>query len=439
MKTVKFTLICTLFSALLCASEVMPIDLQSVLELGGANNLTIKEFQAKQEEALKSLEKAKEWWLPNIYAGVKTQQLWGAAMNGNGSFYTDVDSDNLWGGVGVKMRLNFADGIYKTKAAQLNVRTHSFESIAEKNQVLLSCVNAYYDMAYEQLKYKAYKNLAEQSDTLMQQIAIQVEAGLRYQSELLLAKGNHAHLKLEMINAQSAYERKSAELVRLLHLKNSVKLSIGEELLLPLDFQTISDINSDIAYTNRAEIKAIDSSILSLQKEKKSITEGIWMPELSIDTYTSYFGSLRGDMTPVALNQGSKQLYPTQGLNLSLLWNIPLGELLYRSSEEKYNAKIQTERVKLQQMDAQINEELSNATQDIEIGKEKITLSKEALNSTKEALNQSIERQKQGTAKPFEVFQVQQFYLQSKIDYLKAISDYNKAQFALKVAKGETL
>jgi len=61
------------------------------------------------------------------------------------------------------------------------------------------------------------------------------------------------------------------------------------------------------------------------------------------------------------------------------------------------------------------------------------------LELTTEALNQSIERQKLGTVKPFEVFQAQQFFLQAQIDYLKAVSGYNKAQFTLKVAKGEIL
>jgi outer membrane protein TolC len=61
------------------------------------------------------------------------------------------------------------------------------------------------------------------------------------------------------------------------------------------------------------------------------------------------------------------------------------------------------------------------------------------LNLTTEALQQSIERQKMGTVKPFEVFQAQQFYLQSQIDFSEAISTFNKAQFELKVAKGETL
>ena len=52
---------------------------------------------------------------------------------------------------------------------------------------------------------------------------------------------------------------------------------------------------------------------------------------------------------------------------------------------------------------------------------------------------QSIDRQKLGTAKPFEVFQTQEFYLQARIDYPNAVISYNKAQFLLKDANGQNL
>ena len=68
-----------------------------------------------------------------------------------------------------------------------------------------------------------------------------------------------------------------------------------------------------------------------------------------------------------------------------------------------------------------------------------MTIAKQALQSSTEALTQSIDRQKLGTAKPFEVFQAQQFLSQSQTDYLKAVSEYNKAQYALSVAMGNTL
>ncbi|NCP84466.1 MAG: hypothetical protein GW823_06125, partial [Bacteroidetes bacterium] len=85
----------------LIAQDTIPINLEKVLELGGADNLTIKEYKERQELSLAELSKAKEWWLPEIYAGAQTHQLWGAAMNTDGRFFLDVNRQNLWGGLGL--------------------------------------------------------------------------------------------------------------------------------------------------------------------------------------------------------------------------------------------------------------------------------------------------------------------------------------------------
>ncbi|MDF1550483.1 MAG: TolC family protein, partial [Bacteroidales bacterium] len=92
-----------------------------------------------------------------------------------------------------------------------------------------------------------------------------------------------------------------------------------------------------------------------------------------------------------------------------------------------------------EQFEVQINEEIANAKSDLQLSKEQIETAKEALDFTTIALQQSIERQKIGTALPFEVFQAQQFFLQAQLDYLQAVSDYNKAQYALYVAAGNNL
>jgi len=423
------------------AQETLPINLQTVLEMSGANNLTIKEFHAKQELANANLSKAKEWWLPNVYAGLQTHQLWGAAMNADGRFFLDVNRQNLWTGLGLNANWNFADGIYKTKSAKLQVQASVYETQTQRNNTLLATIKAYYDLQTSQMKLIAYKNLVAQSDTITQQIAIQVEAGLRYQSELLLSKSNQSHLKIEMLNAQSEYNQKSAELVRLLNLDSKVKLVSIDSVMLPMDFQEELLSVNDTTYKNRPEIKFIDFTILSLQTERKITTTGLFIPTLNIGTYGSYFGRINGVVSPMFPLQypETKQLYPTGMLNASLTWNIPLGRLIYGGDLKQYNSQIKIQEIKSEQFKSQINEEIANAQQQLIIGKEQIQIAKEGLELTTEALSQSIERQKLGTVKPFEVFQAQQFYLQAQIDYLKAISEYNKAQFALKVAKGENL
>ena len=75
----------------------------------------------------------------------------------------------------------------------------------------------------------------------------------------------------------------------------------------------------------------------------------------------------------------------------------------------------------------------------ITITVEQMEIASEGSELAKKALSQCIQRQKLGTVKPFEILQAQEVFIKSKLDYFKSISEFNKAQFQLKVAKGESL
>ena len=210
---------------------------------------------------------------------------------------------------------------------------------------------------------------------------------------------------------------------------------------MPLNFTSELETETDSVYLNRPEIKANELQLKAIETERKKHTTGLLLPELSVGTYGSYFGRINGNVAPMFPNQypETKQLYPTVAMNVSLMWKIPLGALTYQGDKKIFDSKIRLNEIKAEQFKAQISEEIANAISDVQIGKEQIETAKESLDFTTSALSQSIDRKKIGTAKPFEVFQAQQFFLQAQLDYLKAVSDFNKAQFALKVAKSDTL
>lgn len=428
--------------------DIIPIDLEKVLELGGASNLTIMEYKERQKLSLAELTKAKEWWLPEIYAGMQTHQLWGAAMNTDGRFALDLNRQNLWTGLGVNANWDFAEGIYNARSATLYSQASSFLTQAERNQQLLQMIYTYYDLMTAQLNHNAYQNLVIQSDSIVRHIEIQVEGGLRYESELLLAKSNKNHLKVEMFNAKKDHNNASAVLKKLLNISQNVKLVSAEKSLLPLDF--VADPSSgqaglktevDSAYLIRPEMKANELQWQALKTDRKRYTTGLFIPELMVGSYVSYFGKIRGNVTPMvpADYPTTQQLYPASVLDVSLLWKIPLGDLTFRGNRKTYDSKLRLKAIEARQIKVQVNEEIAIAGSGLQLGKEQIETAKEAVDFTTAALNQSIERQKIGTALPFEVFQAQQFFLQAQLDYLKAVSAYNKAQYRLYVAMGNNL
>ena len=409
--------------------KTQAINLETVLKIGGANNLTIQEYKKRQELALANVIKIKEWWLPDIYAGTTIHQLWGSSMNGDGRFFTDVNRQNFWGGIGLNAVWDFGDGIFKSNAAELKAQAAVFETQAEQNKALLNTINTYYDFLAAQLYFKAYKQLAAEAKTIADQIGIQVEAGLRYESEKLLAKSNYHHLKVEMLNAKIQHNNKSATLVRLLNLDPNLKLVGTDSILAPLELVQAADLdyNVDSAYSGRPEIKRMGLIVQSLNEEKKVATTGLLFPELRLGTYGSVFGDV---FTPVN---------PTSAVNAALIWKIPISRFSSNGSIKQFDARIVLQETLMEQSKAQINEEVISARAQIAISKEQIEVSQEGSKLSEQALQQSIARQQMGTVRPFEILQAQEIYIKSRLDYLKAVASFNKAQYAYYVAVGNNL
>lgn len=405
------------------------LNLETVLKLAGANNLTIQKYQLKYQQALAEQSKAKEWWLPNIYFGASTHYLNGAAMNTDGQIFTDVNRNNLWTGLGIGAEIDFSKGFYSSLAAKQKAEAMQYQSAAEKNKMILQAVQAYFDLQAEQLKYFFLQELVHQSDTLSQQIKIKVDAGLIYQSDYLMSQSNYNHLKISMLQTKIEWQKKSASLANLLNLENNITLISADTFLIPL--KLIEQKNDTTNYKNgfekRPEYLGLNSELQSFQTLRKTANQGLLMPKLRMGFDNGGFGAYT---TP---------LYNTYQFNASLLWNLPLGRLTYKGDLKKYDTQILIQQNELEQFKNEYQQEVSIANSQLQIAEEQMTIGKQALQSSTEALNQSIERQKLGTAKPFEVFQVQQFFLQAQTDYVKSVSEYNKAQFTLKVAQGQIL
>lgn len=435
-------IICVLATSLAPAQEVMMIDLETVLQLSDANNLTIKQYQQQEKLAYAQLVRTREWWLPELAAGLQTQQLWGAVMNGNGNFFLDVNRDNLWSGLGVNATWDFGEEIFKTKARKLQAEAAQYQSQHQRNMAILQIIDEYYDLVGAQLAYQAYQVLVHYSDTLVQQMEIQVDAGLRPQSEFLLAKSNHYHIRVQMLEAKSVYQVKSARVVKLLNLDPAKQLVSLDTLLLPLQLMdTDEPLNFEINYQQLPEFKKSELELSALVEEKKAVVTGLLIPELRVDGYLSYFGALASPVTAILPGPGDEinQLYPTKAFNLSLMWQIPLGSLTSGGDRKIYDAKIGIQQNQLQQIKAQANEQMLASSIALANNREQMEIADEGSAYAAEALRQSMQRQALGTIKPFEVLRAQEILIKSLLDYLDAVASYNKSQYALFVAKGGDL
>lgn len=406
-------------------SEIKAINLATVLQLAGADNLSIQEYTLKQKVAVANLHTAQEWWLPNVYAGTNVHQLWGSAMNGDGAFFTDVNRQNLWGGIGINGSWDLGTSLNKVKAQKLRVKAMTFKTQTQKNHILLQSIDAYYAFLNAQLNYEAYLELASQSENITKQIGNQVKAGLKVESEYLLAKSNLGHLKIEMLNAKQEQLSASNALKILLNLPGTFTLQATDTALYPIQL-TLDELASSTEeiYKSRPEIASLQLGLKALDQEKKTVTTGLWAPTLAVNTYTSYFGDV---VSP---------LYPTSAINASLLWDINLGRALKGGQVEQYDASIALQKNQIQQAKTIISNEVELAKQQKQLAKESAAIALEGSQLARKALDQTIARQHLGTAIPLEILQAQELYIKLRLDYLKAVANHNKAEYALYVSSG---
>ena len=404
-----------------------PITLAAVLQAAGASNLTVREYELRAAQALADQAKAQEWWLPSVSAGGSTHYLRGAAMNTDGRIFTGISQNNLVAGLGISADVDFGRGPALLAAARARATAATYTSAAERNQLLLSAVQTYYDLQTEQLKADFLLALAGQADTLARQLQLQVGAGLRYQSEALLAQGNARHLRLNLLQAQVAWRKQSVKLVSLLNLPPGTRLVSAEADLIPLPALTPPPTAAPHGPQRRPEFGALIAHLQATGWQRRAVVQGLRLPRLRLGVDNWAFGSY------------GAPVYNTVQVNASLMWTLPLGRLTYNGDLRQLDTRRAVEQTQLSAFENRYALEVATAEAELASSTEQLATAREALQLTQETLRQSLARQQLGTAKPFEVFQVQQFYLQARLDYLQVISDYNKGQYALKVAQGEVL
>ena len=255
------------------------------------------------------------------------------------------------------------------------------------------------------------------------QIKVKVDAGLTYESDLLLAKSNHSYLSAEMLEANIAYSTNLSLLQEQLNISPTTELVCADTVLTKLEL-AVQETSLEDAFGKRPELKYLELQTLSLQAEKKTYSTGLLFPEIQAGTNVGLFGQ---PLSPLS-NQSV--------LNFALTWKIPLSTLNYG---KVYKSRIALSQIKIEQAKNSIAQEINSVDKTIIHYATILDLTKEAQDFSRKALMQSVERQQLGTAKILEVFQMQQAYLKSRLAYTKSVINFNVTQYRQYVAKGNNL
>jgi len=406
--------------------RAMPINLETVLKLAGANNLKIAEIKAKHNMAKAKAREAKEWIYPSVNPGFLLMNTVGSVQNAEGAFL-EVDKNSFWTGVSATVNWSVGKATYSYLSAKQNIVTTELRLQAEKNQQILNAIQAYFELGASQGELSSLIDMSQKSDDIVRQIEVHVNSGIRYKSDLLLAKARNNHVQLSVSDARENVAVNSNELLRLLNIQDDVLLVNVDTTMLPITLDDKSPESITAIFEQRPEIRAHKSTIESWSILRKTTTAGLFFPDFSLGLNNGLFGPYFNPLT----NQLSYYV--------GMQWNLPLGAVFSGGKRKQYDAQIEIETILMNQAESTVRKELQDARAKVNNATSQMGLAQEAVSYAEAALSQSIQRQNFGTALPLEVFQAQEQLLQSKVDHIKAISNYNKGQYLLYVAKGNNL
>jgi outer membrane protein TolC len=388
-------------------------------------NLDVAEAKARS---------ARDWWVPDVGAGVQMHQQNGAAMNSDGRFFLDINRQYFAAGGTVDVTLDLKDAFLGTRAAELAYRAQQQTNIQNSNEFLGFITMQYYALQATQLKLEALGDFVLYSDRIAKELEAFANAGLALRSDYIAAQANHK--KYQVRERQFAREQ--------LYISEQLKLMLGmamDSVMLTVDTTALlTDARSiavviDTAVLNHPLYRSELLKSESLEKEQKAAAIGLALPTLDANFAFGQFGDIFSatDINDNPINA----LHPTTAFYGTLGWKIPLENIFGGGNNGVLKAQF-----KLQEQEAAIRkDELSTAIRKAQHGvkqtREAYVFAEEAVTFARSAYEQSLARQQNGIASAYELFQAQEEYLNATLSWIQMRYELSVAIVALRVGRGD--
>ena len=408
----------------LIGKERLPIDLPTALRLATANNLEIAEARAQVLEAKGNSNAAEGRLIPGVSLFFRYGRTDGTVQGSFGDLM-DVTFNTLNPGVVASYFLNPGEAIFNALAAHRTVdATRANESVVTQD-VLLRVAEEYYDLVEAQAKVKVAEKAVSDSKTLLQIAEVLEKQGIGPGVDVVRAQAKLAGDEQALIQTQNEFREASINLALTLKLDSSVTLfprdkEIRQTTL--VDPQIRLDELVDIAFEKHPELRRASQEIKAADAEES----GAWLsalgPEVLLEAQVSGIG---GDFG----NIGEREIYQALvGVSISAS---SYGEI------KAARARVRRAQVLEEEMREQIRAGVVKAYDDVLSAEEKITPARREVEAAEESLKLSQVRFKRGLGLAIEVIQAEDALANARLNYIKTIVDYNKAQARLLNELGE--
>jgi outer membrane protein TolC len=434
-------------------NELQPIDLTTALNLAGVQNPELNIARTRILEAAAERQLAAAYFLPSINSGLNYDTHTGNLQQSNGNIlsvnrsalYIGAGSNAVAAGTvnipGVFLAENIGAGIFAFLSSRQTVRQREFESIAVGNQVFLEVTWAYSELLRAEGLRAAQIQARDEARVIAKLTRDFALAGLGREADANRAATQLARREAEIQAAEAEILVASANLCRLLNLDPSIRLHPTDAAVVPQpivpDPISVSELIA-LGLLNRPELAAqraaIQAALLNL--------DGARVLPFSPTTLVGFSaGGFAG---------GSNLVRPIFGgmsgrtdLDAIMFWtiqNLGVGNIaLIRLAD----AQLRVTQFQQVEILNRVRAEVAEAYARAHARYAQIGTYEDAVRSGYLAYHQDLDRTMfMGADRPRDVLPIEllnsfDLLANARVEYIDAIVDYNRAQFAMYVALGQ--
>jgi outer membrane protein TolC len=438
---------------------VRPIDLPSALRLAGVQNPELLIARERVAEAVALRQLAAAQILPSINVGTNVnvhdgplQASTGQILKVNrGAMYLGLGANAVGAGTvnipGIVWNGNVSQVLFASLVAKQIVRQRQYESDAERNDVLLRVATAYLELLRAEGRVAVLAKTREETREVARVTKVGEKVGQQRKADADRALAELELRNSEVVESEGAAAVASAHLCQLLGLDPSVRLHAIDGWVVPAPIVPppvpLCELLA-IALGQRPELFAQRAAIQAAFLELRGAKLLPFSPNLIFGLSAGTFGGgsnlvSQGIVQPdgTVLRQPRFDSFAgREDIDVVVYWtarNLGLGNLALVRLQQSH---LRTQDLRLVEVLNRVRAEVATAYARAQARFAQIDIGERAVRAGTDAFREDLTRTRAGVGLPIEVLDSLRLLGRSRLTYLDAIIDYNRAQFELYVALG---
>lgn len=421
----------------------LKLDLATALALTRGQSPRIAFAQARLAQAQAAYAASRVLWLPSLRAGMNYNKHEGTIQDvagqnilaSRGAAYGGLGAAAVGAGSpavpGIYAQFHLADALYQPEIAAFALTAQQEEATAETNRQLLETALAYLQLLEAYQRQAIAAQTLQQGQELVQLTETFAQAGAVAQADVDRATAAAALMRTELVRAEEAVRVACAQLAQQLSLAPTTTFLPEESAIVPLELVSAAQNPAELVaqgLSQRPELAASRALVCQAVWRLRREQHALWLPSLALGVSYGAFGAGVGGQ----ITGGNARF----DFDSAAWWEVRQMGFGERAARDGAQAQIEQARWReVEALDRVAREIVESLTQ-VQARQRQITIAEEGIAAAQRSYQRNLERIRHGQGLPLEALQAIQALDAAHRDYLRAVIDYNAAQFRLLWALG---